>query len=346
MLEPLGRPVIRLPYHRLRPQASGSTLKVALCASAPSASAAYDLAYTIEQVARAWMGHAASQVHVFADLDVYDKLTSLAQQHGPVVTAHDPHGAVAYDEPRRTRRVSEAPLITSPWLRWIRDELGSRAVDVIHFISHGYRAGDRGAIALAATPTTNVDTRLARFLGAPELAALADELGAWVFVVSGPPSNFSPAGLRDVTDAIAQLRPGATVEHELGLDPNCFQLAQSLDLVLNGAVPEIPSMPAVTCWVHPGVVEYPAREQFAFHLTPAGHSALILDSTRMAIESPDTPTWVAASARFLETRQADWLPDRPDAEVDPDAASALQAVSQLLERHVSRHLGPSPGVSP
>lgn len=344
MLE-LGRPVIRLPYHTLRPQASASTRKVVLCASAPSAKAAYDLAYTIEQVTGAWIRHAASEVHVFADLDVYDQVSPLTGKYGPMVTAHDPRGAHIYEEPRRTRRVSETPLITSPWLQWIRDELGRQAVDVIHFISHGYRAGDRGAIALAATPTANVDTRLARFVGAPELAAFAGELGTWVFVVSGPPGNFSPAGLRDVTDAIAQLRPGATVEHELALDPGCAQLAQSLDLVLDGTAPEIPPMPAVTCWVHPGVVEYPAREQSAFHLTPAGNSALLLGSTRRAIEEPDTPTWVAAGARFLETRQADWLPERTGGVVDPAAASALQEVSSLLDRHVSRHLDFGPEAS-
>jgi hypothetical protein len=221
----------------------------------------------------------------------------------------------------------------------MQDELQGRAVDAIHLVSHGYLSGWRGAIALATGPTRNVDTGLARFVGAPELMAFAEQIGAWALLASGPPGNFSPLALRELADASARSRPGATIVHELGLDPGNVQLGQLLQFVVSDAVQWLPAMPAVTCWVHPANVRLDFEEQSTLHVTESGHSAIILDATQTAIANPDTPAWVAASARFLETQQADWLQGAVGGEVDPAAASALQSVSAMLERHVNLHLG-------
>jgi hypothetical protein len=344
MLEQLVRPVLRLPYHTLRPRASASNTEIAVCASAPSAKASYDVADAIWRVTGAWIANAPRQVtvHVFADLAVYDQLVPRLAVHGPAAAVHDPRLASPYVEPRRTRRVTEATTITSPWLQWMRDELQGRAVDAVHFVSHGYLSGWKGAIALASGPTINVDTRLARFVGAPELMAFTEQIGAWALLVSGPPGNFSPLGLRELADASARSRPGATVVHELGRDPQDIQLGQLLQLVLGDGVQSISAMPAVTCWVHPANVQYAVEEQSTLHLTESGHSALILEATQAAIASPDTPAWVAASARFLETQQSDWLQGAVGGEVDPAAASALQSVSAMLERHVNLRLPSGP----
>ena len=341
LLVTLKRPVLRLPYHTLRPQASANTLEIALCASSPSAKAGFDTAAVLADMTNAWLYHAGHAVtlHLFTDVIGYKDILALAAKHAPAVVVHDPHIADAYDEPAPTTRLSDSTMLTSPWLRWIQAELSGRAVDVVHFVTHGYLSGQRGAIAFAGSPTHNVDTRLARFVGAAEMSSFVGQVGAWALVLGGPPHNFSPVGLREFADTSALQRPGATIVHELDLDPHGKDFSEIVEMVFAGWPSVLHPMPGVTCWVHPGFVEYPPGEQDALHLTQSGHSSLILEATENVMASGVTPAWVAASTRFLETQQSEWLPDSPDQVVHPAAASALESVSSLLERHVSKHLG-------
>lgn len=340
LLTPLGRPVLRIPYHVLRPQASATTLSIALCVSSPSAKAEFDTINATAQMFAAWVVNAGRDVklHVFADTDCYQELVVAAPLLSDAVVCHDPRQAEDYRAPRRPEWRTGSTEITSPWLRWIRDALDGRAVDVLQFVAHGYLSGDRGAVALSRNPT--YDSEVAAFVGAVELTSFLAQIGAWALVLSGPRSNYSPVGLRGLADSVAQARPGATLVHELGLDPLGLSFAQAVQLVFGHGLESAPPLPGLTCWVHPAGVQYPEFDQDALHLTGAGHSALIGNATEDAIAAADTPAWVAAGARYLEAQQSDWLPEQPDATVDPSAAIALQSVSSLLERHVAQHLGP------
>jgi hypothetical protein len=341
LLAPLGRPVLRLPYHALRPRASSGSVEVVICISAPVAKATFDVVGTAMRMADAWTGLAQCKVrlHIFADAAVHTALVNAAAERVHDIIVHDPHQPTGYLRPRATRSISTSPSVTSPWLEWIQGELGEHAVDAVHFLVHGYISGDRGALAVASTPTLNTDQRLSRFIGAPEMSSFLTQVGAWAHVVSGPPpQNFSPVGLREFADANAQLRPGATLVHEFTDDPHGEQLKEALSVVF-GYYAEVPPMPAVTAWLHPGAVAYPAEEQRALHLTEAGHSALIPGAASEVLAEESTPAWVAASTRLLETLQAEWLPERAGESVNPDAAAALQSVSEVFDAHVRKEFG-------
>jgi hypothetical protein len=345
LLARLDRPVLRLPNHTVRPQAPASSLEIALCASAPMAKTAFDPAVTLDRLTRLWVAKAGHQVavHLFTDASGYESLRARTADLGATVTVHDPREAERYDEPERTTRVGDAAAIANPWLLWIRDALRGRALDVLHFVTHGYLSGDRGCIALASTPSRNVDRRLSRFVGAAELSALRVQAGAWALALTGPPYNYSGAGLRDLADAIALAHPGVSLVSELTLDPDGEQLAEAIGMVFGAGAAPSRALPGVTCWVHPSFVEYPVREQDAMLLTPDGRSSLLKASTVECLSGRETPARVAAGTRYLESTQADWLPDTPDAGADSDAVAALESVSALLERHVSRHLGERAG---
>lgn len=347
MLARLGRPVLRLPNHTLRPQAKADTLQVAVCASAPMAKTAFDTASTLDLAARVWLQRSGHQttVHLFTDQAGYGEVRDRAAVLGSV-EVHDPSAADRYLRPQRTRAVGDASAVTNPWLQWIRDALQGRALDAVHFIAHGYLSGDRGAIGLASTPTINTDMILSRFIGAAELSGFLTQVGAWSLVLSGPPANASPAGLRALADAIALVHPGVSLVNELALDDLGADFGSVVEMVYGDGAPVVAAMPGLTCWVHPRFVEYPEDEQEMLVRTVDGRSALIGDATQDVLGRPDTPAWVAAATRYLESQQADWMPEQSvqvtGTAQDPDAVAALSSVSRLLDRHASRHLGHLP----
>ncbi|MET8628444.1 hypothetical protein ABZW30_32665 [Kitasatospora sp. NPDC004669] len=211
-------------------------------------------------------------------------------------------------------------------------------------MTHGYLAGERGAIALASTPLLNTDTMFSRFVGSAEMSALLTQVGAWCLVLTGPPYNYSGAGLRELADSIALVRPGVVLVDELDLDREGAQFAATVEMVFGEGPAAAEAMPGITCWAHPRFVEYPRPPQQADLLTADGRSSLIEPATHDALASEQTPAWVAAATRYLEAQQSEWVPDTTEAaEVDPDAVAALRSVSRLLDNHVRRHLGTGPG---
>ena len=54
-----------------------------------------------------------------------------------------------------------------------------KPLDFVHFVGHGYLSGDRGAIAVATSPTVNTDQQWSRFIGSVELNTFLSQVGAW-----------------------------------------------------------------------------------------------------------------------------------------------------------------------
>lgn len=340
LLAPLERPVLRLPNYTVRPHAPSTILEVALCASAPVAKSAFDTVGAMLQLARVWLDKAGHDVrlHLFTDMFGFDELRERVAELGPHVVAHDPQQAQGHENPERASRIGTSTTVSNPWLLWIADALGGRALDVIHFVAHGYLSGDRGAVALAGSPLLNTDRSWSRFVGAAEMSGFMARVGAWSLLLSGPNGNNSGAGLRQLADTIAMNSPGIAATHELGIDPHSGQLAELLQLVYARGGGERPSMPGITCWVHPQFVEFPAEEQESQLLTYDGRSSLVKEATQEVLAGDYTPSWVASGTRYLENLQARWLPESTDQAVDADAVAALESVSSLLEKHSLRHL--------
>lgn len=344
LLASLGRPLFRLPNYTVRPRASTTSLQVAVCASAPLAKTWFDTASFLERFIPQWVGHSGREVtvHVFTDMAGYERLRSVTAGYSPAtVVVHDPAEARDYTAPERTTRLGLSAAVTNPWLLWMRDAMQGQALDVVHFTSHGYLSGDRGAIALASTPAHNTDRELSRFVGAAEMSAFLAQVGAWAFVLSGPPYNYCAPGLRELADAIALVQPGIALVHDLELDESMAQFASTVQTVFGGE-PVPGPMPAISCWTHPRFVEFPAFEQRAFYVTQEGYSSFIDDATHAALGREDTPAWVASATRYLEAQQVQWFPHPEDERVDRAAVTALSSVAALVEKHVNREYGTGP----
>lgn len=341
LLEPLGRCLFRLPNHLVRPEAPGQGLEVAICSSAPQAKMAFGPPDIMVRLAEQYLersGHAV-RLHLFTDVAWHPELLARVGDHATLpghVVIHDPAEAESYERPARTARLSSSAEVSNPWLRWILDSVSGGRIDVMHFVTHGFLSGDRGAIAVASTPTLNTDRHMSRFIGSVEITAFLTRLGAWGLMLSGPPHNFSPAGLREVADAVAQVLPGIALVHDADHDPDGVQLGLALHTIF-GAGPELDRpLPAVTAWAHPRFVEFPTEDQSGLHVNADGSSAFIAEATRDALANPDTQPWVASMSRCLEQLQVRWLPDTAEEEADPAAVAALRSVSDMLERHVAR----------
>lgn len=341
LLAPVGRCMFRLPNHLVRPQAPGPGLEVAICASAPLAKAGFRPPPIMVELATNYLrrtGHEAT-VHLYTDVTWVDELRHLVTQNdgmGDHVVVHDPFESEGYRTAPRTGPVSVNAEVASPWLMWIMESMGGRRLDVVHFVSHGYLSGDLGAIALARRPTRNDDREMARFIGSIEMTTFLSQVGAWGLMLSGPPHNFCEAGLRQLADAVALVLPGVALTHDLELDPTGEEFGLALQTMFAPGTPLDRPLPAMTCWVHPRFVETADDYPEDLHLNADGSSAFIHESTRDALASADTESWVASASRYLEMQQVKWIPDADGESADPAAVAALRNVAALVERHVAR----------
>lgn len=333
----LRRPLRRLPNFTLRPQASGNSLRVLLCASQPVAKSPFPAGELVVEAARCWtdtLEHRVA-VHVFGDVTVADHARLALRGHSDV-TVHDPYEAASFPLPRRTRGLEEtADEVSNPWLLWMESAAQGVAADVVHFVGHGYLSGDEGALALASSPVVNTDTRWARFIGVTQLSEFMCRVGAWSLALTGAPYNFSLAGLRDLADGTALVNPGVAFVHDADLDRELGELKAGLRMIYADDTPHA-SLPSLTSWSHPASVDYP-EEPPSTLLDVDGASTLFSEATQQVLAREETPAWVAAGARAFETLQADWFPDAL-APADPDAVAALERISAIFDQHVQTHV--------
>ncbi|HEY6746751.1 MAG TPA: hypothetical protein VI357_13655 [Mycobacteriales bacterium] len=331
------RPVLRTPYHALRPQGSQEVVQVVVAATPSEATLAtgVDLAALVTAYARSWVesSQGTTRVHLF----VRDEIVAgvRAGTAGlPGVVVHDPAATADLAGSGAGSTISPADLTTNPWLRWMAAELGE-AVDVLQVLTYGNLSTTGGRLLLARSPVAGGDRDACLLVGSTPLAGALDQLGGWALVLSGLPGDPCPAGLRDLADAIAQLRPGVAVAEAVPATGTAdFDAAVAR---VFGGGPAVPSLPSLSCWVHPELVHYSAEQAGALLLTPTGRSAVITPATGGVLAGANTPAWVAAGSRFLEAQQADWIGSAA-APPDPAAAEALRSVSALLDAHVHKHV--------
>jgi hypothetical protein len=214
------RAVLRLPYFALRPRTPLDTLDVVLCATSPIAKFQFDAGESILRLARQIEEAVPRRVtlHLFTDSLSYPHVSQAAGQIPARTIVYDPHDAERYALPRRVPELDDSYEVTNPWLLWIRDALQGRAVDVLHFVCHGYLSGDRGAMAFASSPLVNTDSEYSRFVRLGQMCSLMTQIGAWSFAVSGPEHNYSQTALREVGDSIARNGPGYVLVHDANVD--------------------------------------------------------------------------------------------------------------------------------
>jgi hypothetical protein len=327
----LGRPLLRLPNSTLRPTAPGPTLRVLIVAGRAAGTPDFDVADLVARVAGSWtrsMGHDVL-MDVFVDAEsfpgVRDRLTGTAW-----VTLHDPARAPVVDLDTPSLSAEDDRVRMNPWSEWVTGCLRGKATDVVHILCHGQLAGDRGALHLPASPAATGGERSARVIDAVQLNDAMSRLGAWSLLIGAVPRNTCRPGLRALADDVSQSRAGVVLLHDMTAEDPMRDLDPALDMVFGGE-PCDHALPGITCWSHPAFVSFPEMQSPL--CGDDGTSTLIAGATQEVLAGEDTPAWVAAGARALETLQSQWTPSDGSA---PDAQSvaALQALSKLFEDHV------------
>lgn len=332
------RPVLRVPYHALRPRTSQDVFQVVVAATPSQAALArgLDLAELVTAYVRSWVAssHGTARVHVFVRDETADGVRRRTADL-PDVVVHDPAMAADLAGSGAGSTISPADLSTNPWLQWMTVALDGEAVDVLQVLTYGNLSTTGGRLMLARSPIAGGDRDTCLLVGCTPLAGALAQLGSWALVISGLPGDPSPAALRDLADAIAQLRPGVSVAEAVPAGGTAdFDAAVAR---IFGGGPAVPSLPSLSCWVHPELVHYTAQEAGDLLLTPTGQSAVIGPATGSVLAASSTPAWVAAGSRFIEAQQADWI-GSANVAPDPAAAEALRSVSALIDAHVHKHV--------
>ena len=187
------------------------------------------------------------------------------------------------------------------------------SIDVAHFINHGFRMGDQGALALAESPLLNRDRRSARFVGADELNLFLDQIGAWGALFSAPLYNYSPIGLRLLADKLSLLRPGTVMHHEMELDQDMRYLSQAYHF-LAAPPPQLPpASPALIITTEPYRTsarppsdgKWLRSKSFTRVLESSSRRPEVTRGSSKQRDDDNVPGWISATERFLESSARD-----------------------------------------
>jgi hypothetical protein len=214
----ISGPMLRIPNFLVDPAFIVGRLDLVICGSAPEAKEFYPVAdFIINLIER--IQQAVTQgtdIHVFSDGDAFRYL----ETRFPSATTSLPHRVRVY-HPERSAQfgrgssdISESEKLQSPWLRWMKAELGARSVDAVHFICPGYFNAKHGCLALARSPLDNIDNPWSHFVGGSELCTFLNELGAGAIAFGSPYEDIWALGLRLLADELAWTRPGAVMLYE------------------------------------------------------------------------------------------------------------------------------------
>jgi hypothetical protein len=317
----LKRPVLRLiDLESPAPRELDPTLDVVLCASEPRAKSEFSETQVLPMIARSILAaHAREKVriHVFADGAAYAELSTRLQDLGDSVRLYRP------PESRRNVALTGGRTlpaeITNAWLQWIAQSL-DRPVDVVHFVCHGYLTAEQGWLALAETPSKNIDEEWSRFIGSADLDLFLVHVGAWSMVFSSPPGNFSPAGLRLLANQISEDGCRSALLHDLSADVGCTQLTGAYKFLYHSGSDFAPDGAALSIYCHPSLVKVGTKagafvrgvakalpDQFGFVLpvevTESVAKGLDDALQKLVREEGQVPPWLATAQRYVEQRR-------------------------------------------
>jgi hypothetical protein len=347
----LNVPVLRLSYTDVQPIRSRSSLDAVLCFSFPKAkeliaeqSADYQTPETTVQyfLSRIPANLASyTTIHIFADLSLYRTLISIRDNNPAFhIIVYDPNEAAKYAAPAADPQLVEASNenLESPWLLWMRDSLGSRSVDEVHFVCHGYLGKEQGFLAVSHSPLLNDDEAWSRFIGARQLCTFLDQTGAWSVAFSSMRGNYSISGLRMLQDQIARIRPGPVLFHDMARDPDktgwdqAYQFAYALEDA-QAPMSDAVSLCCHPAWALPGTQPDSRTQQLLKELTVAGQMLDVFEGRE------NTPSWLASGQRALERSVAQLLSTSsgdPETILSGGSAKALQFASKLLQQHAAK----------
>ncbi len=326
LLQPLlGIPVLRLPYHLIRPREPREEIDTVICFSSPATEAAVERDL-VDQVTGLIPSDLArlTNFHLFADRAVYDHLIRLQR------TYHGKYRIIVYSPPMQKLR-------GNPWFSWITESLRLRSADVVHFLCHSHRVREEGCLVMATSPTGN-STGTTNLVYAEEVVEFLNRIGAWSLALTAPPNNYCAASMLMLLDSVAQLRPGPGLLHEMK-HPDSGTALGAAYRFLYQAGQQAPSSPAISLYCHPSREDAHDEEAGALlsQYTLAGKLGL-----RLADSSQ--PVWLASAQRILEASAGEVA---AELEADPNSGRArarqfvVDALVESADDETDAAAGPS-----
>ena len=343
LLQPLVRvPVLRLPYHQLPTLRRSHNLDCVICFSSPTSAdrATTDalIARFIDQVPADLLAYA--KLHLFGDLNVQTQLHELKSRFGREFDIRIYEPPEGNSRPRGTLPPG-ATRIENPWLIWMRDAIGHRKVDVMHFLAHSFLAGEEGAMALAESPGRSDRRWEARYVAAVELAEFLNQSGAWCVGFSSPPDNPSLAGLRLLQDQIARLRPGPCLLHDMAQPEGEGALSDAYRFLVDPDSHRPLATPAIAIYSHP-LHSLASAASDDVSVEVLNRVTLLSRIGEDQIERDDHG-WLTSAQRVLE-QSATRLCDTSSAEEEDSLEgrrSALEFVADSLAKHATQSVAPA-----
>jgi hypothetical protein len=316
----IDRPVLRLiDLESPLPRELDSTLEVVLCASEPKAKLGFSEVNVLTTIARSILSADTRnevRIHIFADGANYEELSKSLEDLGDKVCVYRPP---EYARGRAAVMGRALPReITNAWLRWIAQSL-SRPVDVVHFVCHGYLTSEQGWLAVAETPSKNVDEEWSRFVGSGELDSFLVQVGAWSMVLSSRPHNFSVSGLRLLANQMCEDGCRSALLHDLAADDDCAQLKSAYNFLYHPGPDLAPDGAALSIYCHPSLVKVGTKagalvrgiarslpDQFGFTIPDDVTDAVatgVGDALQRYRQEGGVPAWLATTQRYVEQRK-------------------------------------------
>ena len=341
-LQPACRiPLLRLPDALPSDERMSSTVHVALCATMPVPDGYSTVLQMVPPATRALVAAMGDRLrlHVFPDPDTHDFLKEQLADLADSVTLYRADGDLE-------RTLEPTPGLDNPWLRWMRQTMGGRAFDAVHFITHGYALGTDGALITTSTPTSP-DRIFPRTVQVRELRTFLTHVGANVAGFTTPFDNYSDYGLLKVVDELGALRAGPVLLHNACEDRKMAVLGDAYAFLTAELVGQPPASPALVLFAQPrqvdGVKDGSVRREFD----------LLKRSEAVAtyLSRDETPAWIAASEQYIKEREAELIrfeesktdqkPSRGQLAYYAGVESALHEIKGVVDKHAEGQLWPT-----
>jgi hypothetical protein len=336
----LQRPVLRLPDVLPSPSRSTTRFTVAVVATAPEPEGpppGLTLGIPVASALdKAFPG--GMRLHVFADAAARSTLEDELRARGHAdVEVHAPDGRAV-----RRSQGGRVDQLRNGWLRWVRDALAGRPVDIVHFLVHGNSLGTRGAILtpLEATEAREVPVSVE----ASEIDVFLTQVGALIAGFTRLPDNWSDHGLRQVTDELGAHRAGPVLLHDPQEDQELAALEQSYRFLTHDGPSVPPVSPSLALYAQPRQVIQEGEalpEADSWSIQPSS-------AVQAQFEKDDTPGWLAVAQRYLEQQELALMRFRTEsqsrtpspAEVSHYAGveSGLRKARGVIDQHAERLL--------
>ena len=278
------RPVFRLPDFLENPREDSSVLEAALLWDIPRGSPSDEM---LRQLAALWLDEphrSVVRVHVFC-----------TDPRSARFLMEEPREGLTIHQPAAMMDVA-ASATGSRYLDWVRESVAPAAIDAVHMVAGATFDLQRSSLRLSAEKGSG--TQPVTFLSPPEIASFLNQVGAWSFVLSGPPNRQSGVALRHFADAVAQTRPGPAIYHPLRQETVVNELAPLLRLLFSKDVEGCPALRHAFAYCQPGLVckAIQVSHGATIPCLDEGGEQLEWDSS----EGEQTPAWAASVQRVVE----------------------------------------------